>query len=83
MANIERRKDIGGADRFRAKVRLKGHPSVSGSFKRLTDARRWAQSTETAIREGRYFKTLEAKRHTLGDLVPSSGQSLHLLGVDW
>jgi integrase len=69
MANIERRKDIDGADRFRAKVRLKGHPSVSGSFKRLTDARRWAQSTEAAIREGRYFKTLEAKRHTLADLV--------------
>jgi len=35
----------------------------------LTDARRWASATESAIREGRYFKTIEAKRHTLADLI--------------
>lgn len=69
MANIECRKDTNGFDRYRVKVRLRGHPPASGSFKRLTDAKRWAQSTEAAIREGRYFKTTEAKRHTLGDLV--------------
>ena len=40
-----------------------------GTFKRLTDAKRWVQDTESAIREGRYFATAEAKRHTLGDLV--------------
>jgi integrase len=33
------------------------------------DARRWAQSTEAAIRERRYFKTKEAQRRTLGELV--------------
>jgi len=27
------------------------------------------QNTEAAMREGRHFKTAEAKRHTLGDLV--------------
>ena len=69
MANIERRKGVDGADHYRVKVRLKGHPSASGSFQRLTDAKRWAQSTEAAIREGRHFKTTESKRHTLGDLV--------------
>jgi len=69
MANIERRKNANGTDHFRVKIRLKGHPSESGSFHRLTDAKRWAQSTEAAIRQGRYFKTNEAKRHTLADLV--------------
>jgi integrase len=35
----------------------------------LADAKRWAAETETAIRDGRHFKTAEAKRHTLGDLI--------------
>ncbi len=69
MAAIESRCADDGAMSYRVKVRLKGHPVATGTFHRLTDAKRWAQSTEAAIREGRYFKTAEAKRHTLGDLV--------------
>lgn len=66
MAVIEQR----GAERsYRVKVRLKGHPPQSATFKRLSDAKRWAQTTEAAIREGRYFKSMEAKKHTLGDLI--------------
>ena len=30
---------------------------------------RWFQQTEAAIREGRHFKTTEAKKHTLGQLI--------------
>ena len=41
----------------------------SATFKRLTDARKWVQQTESAIREGRHFKTSEAKRHTLTDAI--------------
>jgi integrase len=48
---------------------LAGCPTQTESFQRLTDARRWAQSTEAAIREGRHFKTAEAKRHTMADLI--------------
>lgn len=69
MAAIEPRRSDDGSLSYRVKVRLKGHPAATGTFQRLTDAKRWAQSTEAAIREGRYFKTAEAKRHTLGDLV--------------
>ncbi len=54
---------------FRARVRLKGFPPQSAAFERLTDARRWAQQTEAAIREGRHFKTVEAKKHTVGELI--------------
>jgi integrase len=35
----------------------------------LTDARKWVQRTEAAIEEGRHFKTTEAKRHTLAEMV--------------
>jgi integrase len=54
---------------YRARVRIKGFPPQSAAFERLTDARRWAQQTEAAIREGRHFKTSEAKRHTAGELI--------------
>jgi integrase len=69
MASIESRITDDGKKAYRVKIRLKGYPPQSATFERLTDARRWAQATETAIREGRHFKTVEAKRHTLADLV--------------
>jgi integrase len=69
VANIESRRSEDGTVSHRVKVRLKGHGTETATFARLTDAKRWAQATEVAIREGRYFKTAEAKRHTLADLV--------------
>ena len=50
---IERRVTASGEVRFRALVRLKGAKAQSATFGRLTDAKRWEKSTESAIREGR------------------------------
>jgi len=69
MATIEKRTAADGSTSFRVKIRLKGHPPQTASFERLTDAKRWASSTESAIREGRHFRTTEAKRHTAADLI--------------
>lgn len=69
MAYIEKRTTADGSVSYRVQVALKGHPRQSASFERLTDAKRWASSTESAIREGRHFRTSESKRHTLGDLI--------------
>ena len=69
VATIERRQNEDGSASYRAKVRLKGHPAQTATFERLTDARRWAQSTEAAIKEGRYFQTGEARKHTLAEAV--------------
>lgn len=69
MASIEKRIAKDGGVNYRVKVRLKGFPGQDASFKRLTDAKRWAQSTEAAIREGRHFKTTEAKRRTFGEMT--------------
>src|SRR5438045_4188526 len=59
MAVIERRKGRDGQSAFRVKIRLKGFAPQSATFDRLSDAKLWGQSTEAAIREGRYFKVPE------------------------
>ena len=69
MPTFVRHESSDGSVSFHVKIRLKGVPPQFAAFKRLTDAKRWAQSTEAAIREGRYFKTSEAKRHTLAEMV--------------
>jgi integrase len=68
MATIEAREHDGGKS-YRVKVRLRGYPPQTATFERLTDAKKWAQSIESAIREGRHFKTSEAKRHTFNELA--------------
>ncbi|MBX7149424.1 site-specific integrase [bacterium] len=69
MATIENRITSDGKKSFRVKIRLRGYPIQSATFERLTDARKWVQQTESAIREGRHFKTSEAKRHTLSEMI--------------
>lgn len=69
MASIQKRTSQGGAVSYRVQVRLKGHPPETASFARLTDAKKWAQNTESAIREGRHFKTSESKKRTMGETI--------------
>lgn len=93
MATIEKRVDQEGSVHFRVKIRLKGHPAETATFKRLTDAKNWVQQTEAAIREGRYFKTSEARKRTLEDLIakykhdqlPQRGRDKETVGpqLDW
>lgn len=69
MATIQERVSQSGAKTYRVMVRLKGGPPQTATFRRKTDAKRWAEKTETDIREGRHFKGIEARRHTFGELV--------------
>lgn len=69
MASIEKRTSSDGKVSYRVKVRLKGSPVQTETFFKLTDARKWAQDTESAIRNNRHFKTSESKRHTLAELI--------------
>jgi len=69
MAYIEKRESSNGKASYRALIRLKGYPTESATFERLTDARDWAQKTEAAMKDKRYFKTAESKKHTIADMV--------------
>jgi hypothetical protein len=68
VATIETRKREGKTV-YRVKVRLRGYPPADATFDRVTHAKRWAAETETAIRAGRWFQHVEAKRNTLADLI--------------
>jgi len=93
MAYIEKRKGKDGKLSYRAQIRMKGQPTQSATFSRKTDASKWVQDTESAIRDGRHFKTVEAKRHTAGEMIdrykkivlPSKGYQEYNQGLqfDW
>lgn len=68
MAYIQERKSKNGVN-YRVLIRMKGCETQSATFARKTDAKKWAQDTESAIRDGRYFKTAEAKKHTVADMI--------------
>jgi integrase len=68
MATIVKRTDSTGSTSWQVRIRKNGQ-KASATFPRRTDAVRWAQTTEAAIQENRYFQTTEAKRHTVGDLL--------------
>jgi hypothetical protein len=53
MATIEQLRQHDGTTTYRAKIPIKGYPPQTATFQRLTDARRWVQSTEAEIRERR------------------------------
>jgi integrase len=69
MARIKTRTAADGTLRYTAEIRLKGYPAQTETFKHLTKAKKWVQDTESAIRDGRHFKTAEAKKHTFADMV--------------
>ncbi len=69
MATVETRTNAQGETTYRVKIRLKGKPVQSATFRRLTDAKKWATRTEAAIMENRHFTKVEAKRHTFAELA--------------
>lgn len=69
MASITQRTNSKKEISYRALIRIKGAESISATFKRKTDAKRWAEQTEALIREGKYFKTRESQRRTFHDLA--------------
>lgn len=69
MATIEKRERKSGVV-YMADVRIHGFPRQKKTFKRLTDARIWAQQTEVAIRKGEFRSVIKtAKSKTLKDVI--------------
>ena len=69
MASIRQKLRADGSFSFHVQVRVKGTPPVTETFARKTDAKRWAEKTEAAIRQRRYFSVFEAQRHTAAQMI--------------
>lgn len=69
MATIHERQDKNGKTRYTVEIRVKGHPPMSATFQRKTDAKHWAQKREAAIREGEHFGTRESRKKTVSDVI--------------
>jgi integrase len=69
MAMIEERVGKDGRVRYRVRIRLRGRPPVSETFDRRTDARIWAQKTESDLRRARQFPQAAARHHTVSDAI--------------
>src|SRR6266446_3961398 len=52
-----------------AQIRRKGHPTLSATFERLTDAKQWAARQEAAISEERAVPGRAARQHTVAALI--------------
>lgn len=55
--------------KYTASIRIKGYPSITETFDRLTDAKQWASKVESDIRRGISLSELEARKHALNDLI--------------
>ena len=69
MASIRKRTSKAGHVSYSAEVRIKGYPAQRATFKRKTDATKWAEDTQSAIRRGKHFQTAESQKHTLAELI--------------
>lgn len=69
MAEIKERIRKNGKKSYTASVRIKGHPSVSKTFAKKTDAEIWANGMEIEIKENMNFPNRAIKKMTVGDLI--------------
>lgn len=69
MATFEKRETKNG-ESVKVVVRVTGFPVKRKTFKRLTDAKIWAQQVEASMRKGEFVDvTRDARKHTLADLI--------------
>lgn len=69
LATIQKRNGKNGPS-YRVMVRMKGFPPKTRTFKRLTDAKQWAQDTESGIRKGEFKNVVRtAGSKTLQDVI--------------
>jgi integrase len=69
MGSIREYEKEDGSVSYHAEVRLRGHPPQRANFRTRSLAKKWIQDTESAIRDGRHFRTAEAKRHSVKELI--------------
>lgn len=68
MATIRRREGKRGVT-YDVQIRIRPYPLTTATFKKLTDAKRWAEKTEMEMREGRYGLISESRKKTISEAI--------------
>jgi len=68
VATIRKREGKLGIS-YDVQIRIRPYPPTNQSFKKLTEAKRWAEKTEMDMREGRYGCISESRKKTLSDAI--------------
>lgn len=69
MASIQKRIGKDGKSTWRVRIRKKGFPAISQSFRYKADAERWASKVETEINDGVFFAKRRKQERTLDDAI--------------
>lgn len=69
MAYIEKRINKNGEISYIAQIRISGYGNEYKAFKLKTDAKEWAQKTESEIRENINFPKRKAQKYTVADII--------------
>jgi len=69
MATLEKRISKQNEVTYRVRIRRKGLQTISKTFRRKSDAKKFVRSIETKIDEGTHLVSHEATKHTLSDAI--------------
>ena len=69
MAYIQKRINKNGEISYIAQIRISGYGSEYKTFKLKTDAKEWAQKTESEIRENINFPKRKAQKYTIAQII--------------
>ncbi|WP_068466746.1 tyrosine-type recombinase/integrase [Candidatus Protochlamydia phocaeensis] len=69
MGTIRELTKKNGEKSYHAEVRLKGFPSQRESFRTRTQAKKWIQDTEAAIRDGRFKNQSASRKYLVKELI--------------
>lgn len=69
MATLEERRHKDGSLTYRVKIRRKGHPTLSQTFKLKTRAKQYIHKIESDINQGAHLADIEATKRTLAEAI--------------
>lgn len=69
MATVTKRKRKNGEVSYKACIRVKGYPTITATFSKLTDARIWISENETPRKKGKHIKESVANKYTVSELI--------------
>ena len=69
MASIRERIDRNGKKSYHVQIRISGHPPLTQTFDKKTDAENWAKKAESEINDGRLLPQKVAQKRLMSELI--------------